>query len=60
MTYEEAVLLDDDGEPLEWVVQRRCGSPMLGSVQGQAGWSFELPDVERCPRPWQGVGLDDL
>jgi len=31
---------------LEQVAQRGCGCPLLGSIQGQAGWGFELPGLE--------------
>jgi len=33
----------EGGETLEQFAQRGCGSPLLGSIQGQAGWGFEQP-----------------
>ena len=32
-------------ETLEEVAQRSCRCPLPGSGQGQAGWSFEQPDL---------------
>ncbi|KAK4831509.1 hypothetical protein QYF61_018093, partial [Mycteria americana] len=38
------------GETLEQVAQRSCRCPVIGSVQGQAGWGFEQPAlVEDVP-----------
>lgn len=35
---------------LEQTAQRGCGCPIPGGVQGQDGWSFELPSlVESFP-----------
>ena len=34
------------GEALEQFAQRSCGYPVSVSVQGQAGWGFEQPDLE--------------
>jgi len=31
---------------LEQVAQRGCGCPLPGSIQDQAGWGFEQPDLE--------------
>lgn len=34
---------------------------LAGSVQAQAGWGFEQPDlVERAPAHGSGVALEDL
>jgi len=42
------------GEALEQVCQRSCGGLLPGSVQGQAGWGFELPGlVDGAPTYWQ-------
>ncbi|KAK4811000.1 hypothetical protein QYF61_014472, partial [Mycteria americana] len=38
---------DEGGETLEKVAQRSCECPIIGSVQGQVGWGFEQPDLER-------------
>jgi len=49
------------GEVLEQVAQRSCGCPIPGSVQGQAGWSFEQPSlVEAVPANGRGLEVDDL
>jgi len=37
-------------------VQRSCGCPLPGSVQGQAEWCLEHPGLEEgSPCPWQGA-----
>jgi len=42
---------NEGAEALEQVAQRSSGCP--GSVQGQAGWGFEQPDlVESWQRSW--------
>jgi len=51
----------EGGETLAQVAQRGSGGPIPGSVQGQAGWGFEQPDlVEGVPPRCRGVRLDDL
>jgi len=45
------------GEALAQAAQRSCGCPLLGSVQGQVGWSSEQPGlVEDVPAHGSGVG----
>jgi len=34
-------------DALEQVAQRGCGCPLPGSIQGQAGWGFVQPGLER-------------
>ena len=47
----------EGGEALEQIARRGCGCPLPGSVQGQAGWGFEQPDlVEGVPAHGRGVG----
>jgi len=47
----------EGGEALKQVAQRSCGCPLPGSVQGQAGWGFEQPDlVEGVPAHGSGAG----
>ena len=42
-------------------LRRGCGCPIPGSIQDQAGWSFEQPDlVIDVPAHGRGLGLDDL
>jgi len=43
--YKEEILLSEGCEALAWVVQRSCGCPLPGSVQGQVGWAFEHPGL---------------
>ena len=44
-----------------WSRLPRYGCPLPGSVQGQAGWGFEQPDlVKDVPAHDRRVGLDDL
>ncbi|PKU34435.1 dna replication licensing factor mcm4 [Limosa lapponica baueri] len=54
------VLVDEKlngGEKLEQVARRNCGGPIPGSVQGQAGWGFEQPDlVGGVPAHGRGIG----
>jgi len=46
----------DGGEALAQVVQRSCGCPLPGSVQGQVGWGFEQPGlVEGVPAHGRGL-----
>jgi len=45
LRYKQEILHYEGGEALEQVVQRSCGCPLPGSVQGQAGWGFEQPGV---------------
>ena len=33
------------GEALEQIAQRGGGCPILGDIQGQAGWGPEQPDL---------------
>jgi len=41
---------DEDGEPLEHVVQRNCGCPVIGSAPDKVGQSYEQPNlVEDVP-----------
>jgi len=41
---------------MEQVAQRSCGCPLLGSVEGWAGWGFEQPDlVEGVPAHGRGL-----
>jgi len=50
---------DKGGEALAQVAQRRCGCPLPGSVQGQAGWGFEQPGlVEGVPAHGKEIGID--
>ena len=37
----------DGGEALEQVVQRSCGCPIPGGIQGQAVWGPGQPDLVR-------------
>ena len=46
---------------LERVAQRGCGCPLLGSIQGQAGWGFEQPGlVGGIPAYSRGLERDGL
>ena len=57
MRCKEEVLHCEGGEALEQVAQRDCGSPIPGSVQGQAGWGFEQPGLaEGVPAHGRGIG----
>ena len=48
-------------EALEQVAQRCGGSPILGDIQGQAGWGFKQPDlVLAVPVHCRGVELHYL
>ena len=61
MGHTEDIFYDEGGETLEQVAQRRCGCPIIGSVQGQVEWSFEQPHlVKDVPAHGRGVGLGDL
>ncbi|KAK4806794.1 hypothetical protein QYF61_005590 [Mycteria americana] len=53
---------DEGGETGGQVVQRSCGCPIIGSVQGQVGWGFEPPDlVEDVPaHGWGGIQPPEL
>ena len=43
------------------VAPKSCGCLIPVSVQAQAGWGFEQPDiVEGVPAHGRGTGLDDL
>jgi len=44
---------------MEQVAQRVCGCPLLGSIQGQAGWGFEEPGLEGGVYS-RGLELHDL
>ena len=35
----------EGGGTLEQAAQRICGCPLLGSIQGQAGWGCEEPGL---------------
>jgi len=55
--YWEQILHHEGGEALEQIAQRSCGCLLPGSVQGQAGWTSEQPDlVEDVPAHGRGVG----
>ena len=54
---KEEVLYCEGGAALEQVAQRGCGCPLPGSVQGQAGWGFEQPDLVKDV-PACGKGVD--
>ena len=41
MSYKNEICYYECCEALEYVVQRSCGCPFSGSVQGQVGWGFE-------------------
>ena len=46
---------------VEQVVQRGCGCPLPGSIQGQAGWGFEQPGLEGgVPAYSRGLELGGL
>lgn len=46
---------------LEHAAERTCGYPIIGSVQGQASWSLEQPDLMTdVPANGREIGLDDL
>ena len=48
-------------ETLEQVAQRRCGYPLPGNIQGQAGWDFEQPGLEGGVSAYsRGLELRDL
>jgi len=50
------ILYCESGEALAQVVQRSCGCPLPGSVQGQVGWGSEQPHlVEGVPAHGRGV-----
>jgi len=42
---KEALSCVGGEEALEQVAQGRCGGPLPGSVQAQAGWGFEQPGL---------------
>ena len=49
------------GETLEQDAQKSCGCPLPDSIQGQAGWGCEQPDLERVfPACTWGLEVDDL
>lgn len=49
------------GETVEQVMQRSCGWPISGSVQGQLEQGFEQPDLAKVVAARsKGVVLDDL
>jgi len=51
------MVYSEGGEALAQVAQRSCGCPLLSSVQGQVGWSFEQPGlVEDVPAQGREVG----
>jgi len=51
------ILYHGIGEALDQVVQRSCGWPLCGIIQGQVGWGFEQPGlVEGVPAHGRGVG----
>ena len=51
------MLYCESREALAQVGQGSCGCPIPGSVQGQAGWGLEEPDlVEGVPGHGTGVG----
>ena len=55
--HQEEVLHHEGGETLEQVAQRHGGSPIPGSLQGQAGWGSEQLDlVGGVPACGRGVG----
>ena len=46
---------------MHWVAQRGGRCPILGNIQGQAGWGSEQPDlVVDVPASGRGDGLGDL
>ena len=51
----------ESSDTLEQVAQRGSECPLPGSIQGQAGWSFEQPGlvggISACSR---GLELEDL
>lgn len=59
--YQKEVLCCEGAEALEQIVQRSCGCPIPGGVQGQAAWNSEQPGlVESVPAVAEGLKLDDL
>jgi len=45
----------------EQAAQRSCGCPVIGSVQGQAGWGFEQPGLMKdVPAHGGGAGTTIL
>ena len=46
MRYQKEVIDCESAETLGQVAQRGCGCILSGSIQGQAGWSFEQPGLE--------------
>lgn len=58
--YKEEIVYDECGETLEQIAQR-SGCPIPGSVQVQAEWGFEKPElVEDVPDHGMVIGLKDL
>lgn len=54
-------LYSKGGEALEQVAWKRCGSPILGEVQGQVGWGSIQPDLEGgSPAHDRRLEVDDL
>jgi len=43
--YKKEILYYEGGEVMEQVAQSSCGCPLPGSIQDQAGWGFEQPDL---------------
>ena len=62
VAYEEAaVFYNKGGEMLAQVAQRGGGSPVLGDIQGLAGWSSELPVLAvDVPVQCRRVGLHGI
>ena len=59
--YYEEILYCKGGETLEQVAWRGCRCPLLGGIQGQAGWDFEQPGLEGAvPAYSRGLDLHDL
>ena len=55
------ILYWEGGETLEQVSQWGCRCPLPGSIQIQAGWSFEQPGLlGGVPAYSRGLELDDL
>ena len=50
------LLYSESGDALAQAAQRSCGCPIPGSLEDQAGWAPEQPDLLGGNQPTAGVG----